>query len=48
MTLAVCDRFKCLPSQALKEGASVFRLLSIEQLGTPPRRAREEADGYGQ
>jgi len=35
MILGLCDRFKCLPSQAKREGASVFRLLAIERLGTP-------------
>ena len=35
MILSLCDRFKCLPSQARREGASVLRLLAIERLGTP-------------
>jgi len=38
--LAVCDRFHCLPSQALKEPADVLRLMKIESLGT----RREEQD----
>lgn len=33
--LAICDRFKCLPSQALAEDASILRLLKIKHLGTP-------------
>lgn len=33
--IALCDRFKCLPSQILKEDASILRLLRIYDLGTP-------------
>ena len=29
----ICDRFKCLPSEALKESADILRLMKIEQLG---------------
>jgi hypothetical protein len=36
--LAICDRFHCLPSQALAESAGVFQLMEIE------RRVR----GHGQ
>ena len=35
MILAVCDRFKCLPSQARREDAGIVRLLKIEALGRP-------------
>lgn len=30
--LRICDRFKCLPSQALDEDANVLRMLSVEAL----------------
>lgn len=30
--LALCDRFRCLPSQILAEDGEVFRLLEIERL----------------
>lgn len=39
--LAICDRFKCLPSAALAEDASTIRLLEIEHLGV----RREEEPG---
>ena len=39
LLLAVCDRFKCLPSQARGEDAGILRLLKIEQLG---RRKEDE------
>lgn len=35
MILAVCDRFRCLPSQALAEDAELLRLMAIEQLARP-------------
>jgi hypothetical protein len=34
--LGVCDRFHCLPSEAMEEDAGVIRLLKIEALGKPP------------
>lgn len=37
--LAICDRFKCLPSQAQQEDTTILRLLRVEQLGVK----REEA-----
>lgn len=37
--LAICDRFGCLPSQALAEDSSVFALLEIE------RRVKEHGHG---
>jgi hypothetical protein len=36
--LRICDRFHVLPSQVLREDASLLRLLRIEQLGTPEDR----------
>jgi hypothetical protein len=33
MILGICDRFHCLPSQALAEDVGVLRLLRIEELG---------------
>lgn len=41
MILAICDRFRCLPSAARREDASVLRLLAIERLARPS----EAADG---
>lgn len=38
--LRLCDRFHCLPSQALAEDVSAVRLLRIEELGV----AREDGD----
>jgi hypothetical protein len=35
--LAVCDRFKCLPSEAMEEGAGILRLMKIEAMGRPPQ-----------
>lgn len=35
MVINLCDRFKCLPSQLLKEDASILRLLAIHDMGTP-------------
>ncbi len=32
LVLGICDRFRCLPSQALAEGAEVIRLMKIEGL----------------
>lgn len=29
--LGLCDRFGCLPSQALEEDASVLRMLQLER-----------------
>jgi hypothetical protein len=37
----ICDRFKCLPSEALRESADILRLIRIEQLGR-----REEVNPY--
>jgi len=37
----ICDRFKCLPSQALQESTDVIRMLKIEALGKP----REQEGG---
>jgi hypothetical protein len=33
LLIGICDRFKCLPSQALAEDAGIIRLLKIEALG---------------
>ncbi|WP_281399282.1 hypothetical protein [Streptomyces himalayensis] len=35
MTLQLCERFGCLPSQLYDEPAELLRLITIEQLGTP-------------
>jgi hypothetical protein len=32
VVLGLCDRFRCRPSQALREDASVLRMLELEQL----------------
>lgn len=32
LVLGLCDRFGCLPSQALAEDAGVLRMLDLEQV----------------
>ena len=36
--LGLCDRFKCLPSQLLKEDAELLRLVRIQAMGNPEHR----------
>jgi hypothetical protein len=35
MVLALCDRFRCLPSQVLREDAELIRLINIVGLAKP-------------
>lgn len=41
----ICDRFHCLPDEALRQGSEIIRLLEIERLGT--RQEREEVSELG-
>jgi len=34
--MSICDRFHCLPSQALKEDADIIQLLKIMEIANPP------------
>lgn len=40
MILGVCDRFHCLPGEALAEDAGIIRLMKIEKLGTKQEEAQ--------
>jgi len=35
MILGICDRFHCLPSQAIDEDAGIIRLMKIQELSQP-------------
>lgn len=44
--LGICDRFHCLPSQALAEDAEILRYLKIESLAKPEMHGEgERGDG---
>lgn len=38
--LARCREFHCLPSALLAEDSGLLRLLTLEQMGTPPDEER--------
>lgn len=47
-TLAMCDRFRCLPSQLYREDADLMRLLAIEREYGPSEVYGEEGWDYAQ